>query len=252
MSSIRLIYAANRAIGVSGLAVLQQAGIEPVALLLPQGAAASHTAEIKGGVGASIPVIEGKAFMEPRAIKQLAALAPDYILSVHFPYLFIEPIIAIPKVGTLNLHPAFLPFNRGWHTPSWAIIERTPIGATLHWVDKGVDSGDIALQRTVAIRPDDTANSLYQRLLQAELELLVLAIPLLQARRLPRQPQQTGGSFHRKSDLAVVQQLDLAKNVPIGEVIDRLRGLTTSNPEEAAFFTENGRRYRVRVDITEA
>jgi methionyl-tRNA formyltransferase len=250
-SEIRVVYAANRAIGVRALGLLHSAGIAPIAYLLPDGSDASHTADIKAAAAAGVPVIEGKAFREPRAIDRLAALAPDYILSVHFPYLFTRELLAVPRVGTLNLHPAMLPFNRGWHTPSWAIIDGTPIGATLHWVDEGVDSGDIALQRAVPVRPQDTANVLYQRLLATELDLLKQAIPLLAAKRLPRTPQQAGGSSHRKNDLAAVQALEPNRTVRISELINLLRGLTTNNIDEAAFFVEGDRRYRLRLEIIE-
>ncbi|MCH7600390.1 MAG: hypothetical protein IH973_11595, partial [Myxococcales bacterium] len=43
--------------------------------------------------------------------------------------------------------------------PSWAILENTPYGATLHWVEEGMDTGDIALQREVSVLPSDTAEN---------------------------------------------------------------------------------------------
>lgn len=247
----RLVYAANRAIGLRGLELLLGAGIEPVALMLPTPPNASHTAEIRA-VLPHVPLIEGREFAQTKALTALSALAPDYLLSVHFPYLFPPSVLAIPRIGTLNLHPAFLPFNKGWHTPSWAILERTPAGATLHWVDGGVDSGDIALQREEKVRSSDTAHSLYQRLLALEIDLLASAVPLLKSGRLPRTPQAAKGSTHRKADLASRQQLDLGRNAQIGEVIDVLRALTTNDMKEAAYFSVEGRRYYVRVEIAES
>src|ERR1051325_3465201 len=198
---MRLVYAANPSTGVRGLALLRRAGVEPIALLLPSGAATSHNAELRAAVGSAVPVLEGTVFKEPEGLSRPAALAPDYILSVHYPYLFTRSVLDIPKLGTLNLHPAFLPYNRGWHTPSWAIIDGTPIGATLHWVDEGVDSGDVAMQSEVKIPPDDTAHSLYQRLVQVELELLEAAIGPLKAGTLPRRPQVSSGSSHRRGSV---------------------------------------------------
>lgn len=198
-----------------------------------------------------VPVIEGKAFRERDALALMANLGLDYVLSVHFPYLFPPDLLDLPRIGTLNLHPAMLPYNRGWHTPSWAIMEGTPMGATLHWVNSGVDSGDIAMQRAVSVRPDDTADSLYRRTLEVELELLGEAIPLLREQRLPRVSQTDGGTYHVKTDLAAVRAIDLSESMRVGELIDRLRALTTSVPEESAFFTVRGRRYLVQVQITE-
>ena len=77
----------------------------------------------------------------------LEQLSLDYIICVHFPYIVPREILSIPKYGVTNLHPAYLPYNLGWHTPSWAILENTPIGATLHYMDECVDTGDIIHQK---------------------------------------------------------------------------------------------------------
>ena len=145
MSFPALVLAANRRIGLQALEIFLDVGWQPVALIVPDGEKADCVREM-WDLLTGVPVFEGKAFCSPTNIDQLRALHPDYILSVHFPYLIPSEILAIPAIGTLNLHPAYLPYNRGWHTPTWAIYEGTPFGATLHWVDKGVDTGDIALQ----------------------------------------------------------------------------------------------------------
>src|SRR5439155_202691 len=133
------------------------------------------------------------------------------------------------------------PYNRGWHTPSWTIIDGTPAGATLHWIDAGVDSGDCALQRRVSVAPEDTAHSLYQRLLADELTLLTEALPRIKANTLPRQRAADAGTVHRKSDLAAAQRLDLDAPTTARRLIDLLRGLTTNAADEAAYFERGGR-----------
>lgn len=248
--SVRLIYAANRAIGVTALQLLCNEGISPVGVMLPHKEVGSHNCQIRAALP-GVPVMEGKNIHDAAWLKRLAELKPDYILSVHFPYLFRKEILNIPKIGTLNLHPALLPYNRGWHTPSWAILERKPIGATLHWVDEGIDSGDIALQREEKIRPDDTANTLYKRVLAAEIELFRSAIPLIKERRLPRISQEEEGTSHNKSELSSVQYLDVDRQVRLGDALDVLRALTTDRLCEAAYFIEDDRRYRVQVKISE-
>lgn len=244
----KVIYAANRAIGARGLEILLEAGVDIVGLLLPAAPAGSHNEDMKR-MAPHAHVVEIAGFGESEALKELRLLACDYLLSIHFPHIFPRSVLSIPNIGTLNLHPALLPFNRGWHTPSWAILDKTPVGVTLHWVDEGIDSGDLALQYRVEIRPDDTADKLYKRLLQTELELLNDAIPLLKDGRLPRTAQEGQGTFHRKRDLHSVQRLDLSRSMPLGAAIDLLRSLTTSDASEAAYFEVNGQTYVVRVDI---
>ncbi len=240
----RLAYAGNRRIGVAGLRTLLELGWRPCALILPSGAAAEGIEEMQA-LAPEVPIIEREA------IRELRALGMDYLLSVHYPHKFPLEVLGLPAIGTLNLHPAFLPYNRGWHTPSWAILDKTPFGASLHWVDDGIDTGDIALRREIAVTPADTAHGLYQRVLRLEEELLREAVPLMMQKRLPRQPQEPGGTTHVRRDLAPLQRIDPGRHVPIGALIDHLRALTTSRPEEAAYFETGGRRYRVRVEIEE-
>lgn len=245
-----VLYAANRAIGVRGLQLLRAAGVRIVGVLVPGAPAGSHNEEIRQAAP-DLPVLEVTSFDRGDALAAMQRLACDYLLSVQFPYLFPASVLAVPRIGTLNLHPALLPFNRGWHTPTWAIVEKTPVGVTLHWVNEGVDSGDIALQRKVDIRPDDTADKLYKRLLQAEIDLLEEAIPLLKDGRLPRTAQSGAGTLHRKRDLRSIQRLDLSRTLSLGGAIDLLRALTTSDASEAAYFEVDGKEYSVRVDIQE-
>jgi methionyl-tRNA formyltransferase len=244
-----IVLAANRDIGLQALRRLIAAQMTPVALLLPSPPLADGAVEAMRLLLPLQQVLTGKSFRQPAGIARLRSLGIDYLLSVHFPYVLPAEVLDIPRIGTLNLHPAYLPYNRGWHTPSWAIAEQTPYGATLHWVDESLDTGDIALQRHVPVRPSDTADALYQRVLRAELELLDEAIPALRAGTLPRVPQSGQGSSHRKGDLESMRRLDLSESGTYELLLRRLRALTTNRWEEAAWFEHGGDRFLVRVEI---
>ncbi len=245
----RIAFAANRSIGVQSLRVLIEHGIEPVALIVPKGK------NVDAAIGKMlrtlphVPVLHGKVFREKEGIEKLESLDIDYFMSIHFPYIIPQSVLDVPRIGSLNLHPAYLPYNRGWHTPSWAILDQTPYGATLHWVDEGMDTGDIAIQREVKVTPSDTADTLYARVLAAEIEILREAVPLLKARALPRVPQTGQGTEHRKSDLSRVRRLDLNERLTVHEVLRRIRALTTNQDEEAAWFELDGERYLVQLTI---
>lgn len=199
------------------------------------------------------PVFLGDALRSEETIQALHHLRPDYLLSVHFPLILPESVLAIARVGALNLHPSYLPYNRGWHTPSWSILEGTPNGCTLHWMSGDLDAGDIALQREVPPRLSDTAHTLYLRTLEAELDLLAEAVPLLRGGNLPRKPQPSGGSFHVRSDLfdTSIRRLERAEHLNVGELLDRLRALTTNTWDEAAYCELQGRRILIRLEMRE-
>ena len=203
----RIVFAGNRPIGLQCLCLLLESDIRPIGLMVADGKQAECGDAMRALVP-NIPVLSGKTFRESEGIRLLQSLTPDYILSVHFPYILPKAIIDLPRIGTLNLHPAYLPYNRGWHTPTWAIVEGTPYGATLHWIDEGIDTGDIALQKQIPVLTTDTAHSLYLRALKTELEILSEAIPMLILGSLPRIPQVGTGTVHRKSDIESLRRLD--------------------------------------------
>lgn len=251
----RFAYAADRDIGVWVLDYLLERGDLPLALLVSEPGRASHADELVARCAPlGIPVLRGREFREPEGLRTLRELELDLVVGIHFPYLVPEEVLGAPRVGVLNLHPAYLPFNRGWHTPSWAILEGTPVGATLHFMDAGVDSGDVVHQRELAVSPADTANSLYARLKRLELEVFREAWPALAAGTYTRTPQDpAAGTAHKRSELFSdeVRRIDLDRETTAGDLLRRLRALTTSSVDEAAYFEHGGRRFRVQVDIQE-
>lgn len=239
MSTISLVFAGNRQIGLECLTLLLEAGITPTGLLLPRGERASHNAEFQSLLP-DVPMSEGKN-INPETV---TGWRPDYLVSVHFPHIIPGNILDIPKMGTLNLHPAYLPWNRGWHTPTWAIYEGTPFGATLHWVDKGLDSGPIALQRKVDIAENDTAHTLYQRALAEELELFLEAIPMLVTHSLPKIPQKENGTTHKKEEIGRIRRLH--DDMTLEHLSRTARALTTNDPNEASYFEHGGEIHYIR------
>lgn len=256
MNNLRIAFAGDRDISVHVLDFILSQGVKPLALLVPDGVGASHDKELISLCSflGSESVLQGKCFREPDGIGLLRRLDLDYIVGIHFPYIVPEAVLSIPRIGVLNLHPAFLPFNRGWHTPTWAIMENTPIGATLHFMDLEVDTGDIVHQKRLNVSPGDTANTLYQRLKKLELEVFEEAWPKLAFGSFQRKPQSRGeGTIHRRVELFAerVQQIDLNEMVKTGDLLVRLRALTTNRIEEAAYYEVEGKRYRIQVVIHE-
>lgn len=251
---MRLAFAGDRRSAVECLAVLLDAGVQPQALMVSAPELATHDDVLREMSGLdSDRVLVGRQFREPTSIELLRSLDLDYILGVHFPYIVPGAVLEIPRIGVLNLHPALLPYNRGWHTPNWAILDEAPIGATLHFMDSGLDTGDIVAQAGLEIRPEDTAHTLYGRLLDLEVELFKAAWPLLASGSPPRRTQSPDeGSNHNRADLASdsIRRLDLEEAAPMKDVLRKLRALTTNDVEEAAYFEQDGRRYRVQITIT--
>ena len=251
------LFAGDRSIAVDALRMLIDHGDPPAILCVSDRATASHAdalAEVFREAGGE-HVITGSVLHGAATMAHLRELGLELALSVHLPELIRAELLGLPARGWLNLHPAFLPFNRGWHTPSWAILEGTPAGVTIHEMVEDVDAGRILARREVPISPADTAHSLYQRLLAEELRLLEDTWPVIRG----SDPWPTvendvaAGSVHRRTELLsdAVQVLDLGSPTTAGQVLDRLRALTTDRWHEAARFERDGKSFRVRVELRE-
>ena len=249
---MRYAFAGDRQISVSILKFLINKGFEPLALMVSRGKNASHTNELIDLAGlASNLVFEGASFKSSENIALLNGLDLDYIIGIHFPYIIPEEVLNIPNIGFLNLHPSYLPFNKGWHTPSWAILDKEPYGATLHFMSKELDEGDIIHQKQIDLLPSDTANVLYARVLNLEFEVFQEALDSLVSLLPPRHKQTSKGTSHIKKNLIDIQKIDINEEVKCGVLIDKLRALSTSNINEAAFFEEDGKKYAIQIYIQE-
>jgi|SRR5690242_16520004 len=247
---MRFVFAGDRQLGVNILSFLISKGYLPLALFVSEIEKASHSNELIEMSGLeSERIFVGTEFKSPSAIQLLSSLDLDYIIGIHFPYIVPKEVLGIPKIGFLNLHPAYLPFNKGWHTPTWAILDGTKYGATLHFMGEELDAGDIILQKELNIQPFDTADSLYQKALKLEETVFKESLPLITSLSPPRIPQLTKGTSHTKKELKDVQEIDLEEPVTPMQLVKKLRALTTNNCQEAAYFIENGKKYFVQVHL---
>lgn len=251
----RIAIAGDREIALQVIKYLMEEGEFPVCLLLHSKEKSSHGPEIRQ-LCSCIPdehVFYGHDFKSDKALGILKELNLDFLISIHFHYIFPRELLNIAKNPLLNLHPAFLPFNRGWHTPSWAIIDGTPYGASLHVVDAGIDTGAVIRQKQVKVESWDTANTLYQKVIDAELTVFKEAWPHLSSGNYETNKQSGVGTQHVKGDLleSGIQLLDLNEQQSVGKTLDILRALTTNDPTEAAYFVDGTKKYSVKVEITQ-
>jgi methionyl-tRNA formyltransferase len=103
-----------------------------------------------------VPLLCPAAINAAESVAEIARFKADLHVSMSYDQILRERILGLPPRGTLNCHAGALPFYRGRNPLSWAIINgEAEFGITVHWVDLGIDTGDIVLQIMVPIRPDD-------------------------------------------------------------------------------------------------
>lgn len=105
-------------------------------------------------------------------LEKVKTITPDFIISYNYKYLIQKDIIDYMKGKIINLHIAYLPYNKGFHPNVWSILDDTPKGVTIHYIDEGIDTGDIIVQKEVYIDEEkETLKSSYD-ILQKEIQQL--------------------------------------------------------------------------------
>lgn len=139
---------------------------------------------------AGVPVLSPNTPNTPAIVSHIATLQPDLILSFYYRRLLCQALLAIPRLGAINLHGSLLPRYRGRAPVNWVLVNgETHTGVTLHYMIAQADAGDIIAQRVVPIAFEDTALMLFERVAQAAVELLRETFPLIKAGLAPRTPQ---------------------------------------------------------------
>jgi len=119
----------------------------------------------------------------------------------------------------INLHVSMLPWNRGADPNFWAAHNGTPGGVSIHYIDAGIDTGDLIAQQEIPFQEGDTLASSYDRLQRRMIELFRDTWPSIRAGTAPRIKQQGEGSHHRARDKDdLMAKLPLGWETPVAEV----------------------------------
>ena len=122
---------------------------------------------------AGIDVLQPERVKDPEFIKALKDLRPDIIIVVAYGQILPEEIIKMPPLGCINVHASLLPKLRGAAPINWCIINgESRTGITTMYMDRGMDTGDILLQRATGIGDHETAGQLHDRLSALGADLL--------------------------------------------------------------------------------
>jgi methionyl-tRNA formyltransferase len=140
-----------------------------------------------------IPVSQPARIEDEQAIEEICALRPDVIVVMAYGQILPRDVLKIAKIACLNLHTSLLPRWRGAAPVQAAIAAGDrETGITVMYMDEGLDTGDILLQRTITIRPDDTGGSLHDRLAKVAPDVLLESLELLVKGKAPRAAQDNG------------------------------------------------------------
>ena len=162
-------------------------------------------------VGESEVAAEARALGLPEAWKpadlraaeaaaRLLEARADLFAVVAFGAILSPEVLGLPRLGCVNLHGSLLPDYRGASPVQRALWDgRAWSGVTTLWMDEGIDTGDVILQRWEPVLPDDDAGTLAARLAALGGPLLAESLTLAHQGRAPRRPQdRNAGSYAKK------------------------------------------------------
>jgi dTDP-4-amino-4,6-dideoxygalactose transaminase/methionyl-tRNA formyltransferase len=145
----------------------------------------------------NLNILQPKSLQDTLFLSSLSALSPDFIFSVQCRRILKSDFIKIPKYGVINLHFAYLPKYRGCYPIAWALINgEKEAGVSLHYIDEGIDTGDIIAQDIVKISSSETARQLFDKCTAAALDLFKKEFSKIINRTNKRMPQDNNSAIY--------------------------------------------------------
>jgi methionyl-tRNA formyltransferase len=158
---------------VAGLARRATGGSNPALAGAPAAAPSTHIPDTVAAYCSArgIPMVRFASLDDPADMALLRGLDADVFVCAGFG--IVRPaMLALPRLGTLNVHMGLLPPMRGMNVAEWSAFTGVPVGCTVHVVDPGVDTGDIIVFRLVDVAGADGIEALRHRVDDAQVVAL--------------------------------------------------------------------------------
>ena len=237
---IRIVYMGTPDFAVEPLEAIIKAGYEVTAVVTQPDKQKGRGKEVKMtpvkecALRHGIPVFQPVKIKEPEAVAELEKYQADLFVVAAFGQLLSEEILNMPEYGCINIHASLLPAYRGAAPIQWAVLNgEKESGVTIMQMDKGLDTGDMLLKRSVELSPTETGDSLHDKLMHLGAELIVEALSKLEKGELVPEKQKDELSSYAKKLTKAMGQIDWSKDAVS---LERwIRGLN-SWPRAYTFF----------------
>ncbi|MCH5280634.1 MAG: methionyl-tRNA formyltransferase [Lachnospiraceae bacterium] len=188
-----------------------------------------------------IPVLTPARIKTEEAVRELAQYPADIGVVAAFGQILSEEILSMPKFGCINIHASLLPKYRGAAPIQWSIIEgEAETGVTIMQMDKGLDTGDILFQEKVPILPEETGESLFDKLAATGASLIVDALEKIEKGEVSPIKQEEEKSSYAKMLKKETGRIDFSKSAV--ELERLVRGLY---PWPSAYTFYQGKQLKI-------
>ncbi len=203
---LNIVYAGTPEFAATALAALLQTGHHISAVYTQPDRPAGRGRKLKASPVKELALAHNIDVRQPESLKDaetqqaLAALRPDVMIVAAYGLLLPPDVLAIPRLGCLNIHASLLPRWRGAAPIQRAIIEGdAETGVTIMQMDVGLDTGDMLYKLATPITSEDNAQRLHDRLAELGARGIVEALEAIQAGGLTPEPQdETLANYAKK------------------------------------------------------
>lgn len=247
---VKILFCGDRPVAAELVKLIRGTGADIVGLGLNTPPFADHDEEIRSAAEVDgARVFYGRSFFSDLAVRRFAAAEPDLGICCGFASILPTKHLDMPRWGWVNLHRSYLPYNRGLDPLQWAMVERTPAGVSLHVMSEAIDAGPVLAQRELPIVPTDNFHTLSEKADALVLELFEECWPRLQRGDLTGSPQDEDlATYHSWTDCQRLRHLDLRATMPVGRLLDILRGYS-SGGVSGIHFDVGPLRFSVHTEV---
>ncbi len=238
---MRIALIGQAVFGAEVLKGLVQQGQEVAGVFCPPDRGGKADPLKDAAVAAGVAVFQPSHMRDPEAYEQMVKLNADLGVLAFVTDIVPSRVFNAPKLGSICYHPSILPKYRGASAINWAVINgETETGLTIFWVDKGIDTGDILLQKKVEIGPDETTGAVYfDKLFPLGVQGVLDAVALVAQGNPPRIHQDHSQATYDPPCDEKVAGLDWSK--PARQVYNFIRGC---DPQPGATTTFRGEKVK--------
>lgn len=188
-----------------------------------------------------IPVFTPEKINTAEAIKTLSDLQPDLLVVVAYGQILSDAVLAIPRLGAINIHASLLPYYRGAAPMQRALMNgESKSGVTIMYLDSGMDTGDMIISRELELSPDESFGSLHDKLMEMGAELLLQALRQIAVGSVQAIPQEADKASYAAKISREEEQLSWEDDA--AKLHNHIRAL---DPFPGAYVLSGGKRLKL-------
>ena len=215
----------------------------------------SNSKEYKNKIKKNISNSNAKIFVNPKIlnskkhIEWFQKVKFNAIICVYWPWLLKKEIFSSAKI-TVNFHPAYLPFNRGWYPHVFSFNNNTPFGVTLHQIEKKADTGAIWVRKKLYLKPLETLNEIYIRSQEEIVKLFKKNWKKISSGQIkPKKQIKVHNNYNSKKSVKQFDLIELQKNYLAKDLINQLRSRSFGNLS-FSYFKKNNEKIYIKISLS--